>query len=299
MTVKSVLFIVYALLDPRTNEIRYIGRTNNIKNRFAAHINRAKNLKKALNNNNEHLYNWINILLDLDLKPIIKILESDIIEDNINEKEIYWIKYYRNKTNLVNQNDGGKGFGLNNKVWVGKKHSEQTKKKISAGNKGKIISKELIEKLRNLNKGRTFSEETKKKISKSVLNSFTQEVRYKMGASFRGKFLSEEHKKKIGLGNKGKVVSQETKDKLSKLNKGKKYSLERIERMSSLAPTHLEVEQYSLDGIFIQSFISIRRIPKQLGISINRTKIRLCCEGKLASYKDFIWKFSKGENKNG
>jgi len=77
-------------------------------------------------------------------------------------------------------------------VCFGRKHSEETKKKISIGNLGKIVSKETREKM----KGR------------KVWN--------------KGKHLSEEHKQKIRIatyGNKrwlGKKHTEETKEKMSK-----------------------------------------------------------------------------------
>ena len=71
---------------------------------------------------------------------------------------------------------------IGNKNSLGKKHSEQTKEKISAANKGKKRS-----------------EQTKAKIS----------------AVHKGKKLSDEHKAILIAANKGKKCSQQTKAKLS------------------------------------------------------------------------------------
>lgn len=44
---------IYALSDPRTNQIRYIGKANNPYNRYSNHYNSARD-------KNTHKRNWIN-----------------------------------------------------------------------------------------------------------------------------------------------------------------------------------------------------------------------------------------------
>lgn len=54
------------------------------------------------------------------------------------------------------------------KPFLGKKHSEESRKKMSEKNKGKIMSQEAKDKLREINTGKILSKETKQKISKSL-----------------------------------------------------------------------------------------------------------------------------------
>jgi hypothetical protein len=98
--------------------------------------------------------------------------------------------------------------------WKGKHHSEETKRKISLGNKGKKLSEESIKKGLNTKKGYKHSKETKRKIS----------------LGNKGKKHSEEFKKKISLRNKGKKHSEETKRKMSLAHKGKKMLKIAIEK---------------------------------------------------------------------
>ena len=129
---------IYKLIDPITKDIRYIGKTNGLEKRFYSHVYWASKDKR-----NQHVYNWIRKLLEENLKPIIQLVEDNLTENEAIDKEIFWIKYYRDKGfNLTNENDGGLGFGLSNKVWVGRKHTEETKKKIRIGNTGKVFSTE-------------------------------------------------------------------------------------------------------------------------------------------------------------
>lgn len=88
---------IYGLKDPITNEIRYIGKSNNPKSRYSRHISNAKKPKTKC-------YCWIKGLIDENLKPILVILEEVDINE-WGEKEDYWISQFHNLTNLI---DGGK-----------------------------------------------------------------------------------------------------------------------------------------------------------------------------------------------
>jgi len=106
---------------------------------------------------------------------------------------------------------------------IGKKHSAETRKKISEVQKGKKLSPEQIKKMVESRKGYSPSEETRKKI----------------GDANRGKIRSEEFRKKISEINKGRRTSKETKEKLSKVmigrigyNKDKKLSEEAKKKLS-------------------------------------------------------------------
>lgn len=92
---------VYVLKDPTTNEIRYVGVTSqSLNQRLSQHINAAKNHQR-------HVCNWIKSLLDQGLRPIIE--QIDDVED-WEEKERYYIKYYRDQgCNLTNTQEGGSG----------------------------------------------------------------------------------------------------------------------------------------------------------------------------------------------
>ena len=79
---------------------------------------------------------------------------------------------------------------------TGRKHSEETKKKISEARKGKKLSEETREKLRQFNTGKKLSEEHKENISKRLKGDPRM-------ASNLGKHLSEETKEKMRVANMG------------------------------------------------------------------------------------------------
>jgi DNA mismatch endonuclease (patch repair protein) len=100
--------------------------------------------------------------------------------------------------------------------WIlGKKMSEEMKKKISKGNMGKKLSPEHIKKLSLSHMGIIPSKET---IAKIVFNR-------------RWYRPSEETKRKISQNQIGKIISKETRLKISKSQKGKKISAWHIERL--------------------------------------------------------------------
>lgn len=100
---------IYTLKDPETNEIRYVGKTNNIGQRFSAHLNNAR--KHQI-----HKKRWIESLKKKKLKPIIEILDIVPIEDWV-FWEIYWISQMKSwGYNLINYTEGGDGCTFANQT---------------------------------------------------------------------------------------------------------------------------------------------------------------------------------------
>lgn len=151
---------IYTLIDPRDCCIRYVGKTNVPSKRYRGHLAPSK-LK-----NNSYKNNWLKELLLSDLRPIIDIVE-ECSEENWQERERYWISYYKSSGhNLTNVTDGGEGGNTRG----GKILSEQTKKKISETHMGannpmfnKSVSFETREKLSDSLRGKKKNKETSSK----------------------------------------------------------------------------------------------------------------------------------------
>ena len=71
--------VIYGIVDPISNQLRYVGQTSNFIKRKSSHIRTA--LKGT---NNSHLYNWLSSLFKSSINPEFIIFE----ELNINRKSI-------------------------------------------------------------------------------------------------------------------------------------------------------------------------------------------------------------------
>ena len=115
--------IIYALIDPDTKEIRYIGMSSCGLSRPMEH-RKLKNLKDT-----SHKKNWIKKLLKDNKMYEIIILETLESSDTLSSREIFWIAHYKAQgANLTNLTDGGEGS-------PGYKFSQESKDKISASRK--------------------------------------------------------------------------------------------------------------------------------------------------------------------
>jgi len=95
------------------------------------------------------------------------------------------------------------------------------------------FSDATIQKMRQAALGRKMSEEAKRKMSmhrKGI--SLSEETKRRIGLSHKGKHLSEEFKKRLSLMKTGLHHTEETKRKLSLLNVGKHHSEETKQKMS-------------------------------------------------------------------
>lgn len=92
---------IYYLSDPITNQVRYVGKANNIKKRLYCHLSKNNLIKPT------HKNNWINSLLRENIKPLIEVIdEVPLSEWEFWEK--YWISQFKTwDFDLTNKTDGG------------------------------------------------------------------------------------------------------------------------------------------------------------------------------------------------
>lgn len=111
---------IYVLIDPRDGEVRYVGITIcGILNRTKGHIRQAQQISCQT-----YKSRWIRTLLEIGLKPAVKLIAIVHPWENWKEKEIYWISYYKSLgSRLTNASIGGEGA-------PGYKHTEEAKLKI-------------------------------------------------------------------------------------------------------------------------------------------------------------------------
>lgn len=108
----KVIGKIYVLKDPETLEIRYVGQTiQRLDRRMSTHIYDA--LYRNNGNYNIPKCNWFRKLFKQDKYPIIECIE-EVERHILDEREIYWIKYFKNNgCKLLNLTDGGNGVCKN------------------------------------------------------------------------------------------------------------------------------------------------------------------------------------------
>lgn len=196
-------YTIYALSDPRTAIIRYIGVSVRPKARYNEHVS------LALRGGTRYVSRWIQTLLAENLRPTYHVLE-ECTAKNWTRREQYWIAYYKSDlfAQLTNLTDGGEGFVgyvpstalrekwsrmrrgrtptetalANRRGW---KHTEAARAKIAAANRrpcqlttrAKIAAKSqgrnmqaLIERSAQLRRGVPLTPEHRAKITAKVTN---------------------------------------------------------------------------------------------------------------------------------
>lgn len=126
--------LIYVLKHPITDEIRYVGKTiNSLKRRLTQHLSEKRKNKRT---------SWIKSLKNQNLIPKIELLEKveSGLDWTIDEK--FYIAYFKYLGfNLINATEGGENIVF----------TEEIKKKISDSHKGKKLSQETKDKIRQLN----------------------------------------------------------------------------------------------------------------------------------------------------
>jgi hypothetical protein len=125
---------IYVLRDPRSGDVKYVGKTKNPKDRKKHHSSpsqlRGSGIKKI---------EWTRELRSLGLRPLFEIIET-CSEETWVERERYWIARY-GLTNLVNVRPDAIPGNFN-------VVSEETRKKIRRANRTQFSNTELRERHR-------------------------------------------------------------------------------------------------------------------------------------------------------
>lgn len=174
-------------------EPKYIGYTkNSVENRWAKHLSAARTgwpqlLYRAIRKHGEDAFTVESIMEHDDAEYLRDVMEPKFIAEY--------------KTNV----DGGRGYNLTagGEGAIGWTPSEETKRKISEANKGKVRSDEVRKRLSDLKKGVVPWMKNKK---------HSEDSKTKMSLSKRGKPSPKK-------GIKGKPHSEETKRKMSESHK--------------------------------------------------------------------------------
>ena len=178
---------MYGLLDPRTGELRYVGKSTVGMKRPKRHC------RPSGFQGNTHNHRWLRQMHeDGDVKPSILVLKECQSTDEALAQEIAIIAVFRQAGfNLTNLTDGGEGLT------------------------GYVKSRACIEKTRMSNMGHTVSQEVRDRISKALTGrKIPKHIVEKTRIKILGHVTSEETKRKISASHLGRKLSPEHIEKL-------------------------------------------------------------------------------------
>lgn len=207
MEIYGVIYKVRNLINGKM----YIGQTTNFYERMHSHLSDAKHsrgyaLHNAIRKYGEENFNWC-------------IIDHAYSQQELDDKEEFWIDFYKTFRDYgrgYNLTTGGdsvimsketrmkisKANGGKNSAWYGKRHTEETKRKIGEGNKGKKHSEDTKRKISESRKkyvgknhpmyGRKHSEETRRKMRENHKNGiYKYRGKEVVQLSLDGEFIAE------------------------------------------------------------------------------------------------------------
>jgi hypothetical protein len=203
--------VIYGLIDPRTDELRYVGKAICMEKRLGKHLAAAKAKGRKTK-----VASWIKNLLNESLRPEMLVIEITNLDGWV-EAEQFNIAYFRSiGAKLLNATDGGEGL-------LGHRHSEETRRKIGDASKGKPRPPHVIAAVVATHLGRFKSPETKAKMSAA----WTEERKAAHVERCRKRGVSQAQRDKQSLVMKGRKRSLEAIEKGAEKLRGRKQSVER------------------------------------------------------------------------
>ena len=252
---------IYTISDEH-GEIRYIGKSNNPKNRLYKHLNEKSNI---------HKYNWLKAIIKRGKFPIVEILDEVPIE-TWNIYEIYWISQFKAwGFNLLNISSGG--FGREG----GYKHSIESKRKMSILKLNGKLSKSHI---------KNISIKVKEKFQSNPNYNKCQDKEHIINKDeLYQRYITEG----LSLNECAKIfnTSKHTIYRNIKEHNFKKSKSDWSHKLST--QPKLNINQYDLDGNFIKRWIGACTIQNELGF--DSSTIINCCKGRSNKSHGFVWRF--------
>lgn len=118
--------------------------------------------------------------------------------------------------------------------------------------------------------------------------NLSEQHKLNISNSLKGKPRDEETRRKISESHKGKILSENTKQKLREINLGKTIPMDIRKKMSKGG-----VEQYSLEGVLLNTYYSLKDAAEQTGLL--KGNLSSACTGRLKTYGGFTWKYKNDD----
>lgn len=259
---------IYILIDPRNNQVRYVGKSNNPKKRLQSHYYAYKPTPKL---------NWLLKLRKLGISPELLIVD-EVPTDEWQFWETYWYDQIKSwGFTLYNSDLPGKG-GTYLTMEQRKDRSNKRKGKDFIELYGEDKAKEIKQKIRNT------------KFARSDEQRLT--TKNKRLLTFETTGIKDEWKRKISKTKTGSKLTDETKNKISETLKNSLVYKEGIKNrrnydLDNNPNSKGSIYQYSKDKLnFIQEWNNLIEL-KDAGYNI--FNISSVCNNKLKTTQGFYW----------
>lgn len=299
-------YYLYVLMDPILKSPKYVGITNNPKERLRSHLKDNSITKKT---------KWINSLKSQNLSPIMKPLKETSNVREVIEWEIKYIEKLKNKYDLTNSTSGGEYQGIGTPIQVFDlegKYIESYSSMIEYvelnelhPNSVSAISAVCLRK-RNYAYNRIFryleDSVTEEDLTK-LKNSFhSRDPKHFFILSINGEILGEfnslQEAELEGFGEQNRIsqVLRQV-DGYNSINGNLVCNTidefpERLKKYTlglSKGALSQPISKYDLDGNYIESFYTYSDAVKD--VKTSRSTIKACCELKYKQAGGFQWRF--------
>lgn len=297
---------IYILIDPRNNQIRYVGKANNPKKRLEGHLGDKRKTYKT---------NWIKNLKSKELRPVIEIID-EVALDEWQFWEQHYISLYKSwGFKLTNATIGGEGageFGINFTPEIRLKMRLAKLGKPSL-RKGKKVSEEGKAKMSKAREGKSYEDFYGKEKAIELKQARKLDRLNKSYEEIYGAERAEEIKHKQSIAehpshepwNKGLTYSKERIDQMSKIGKELMKSKKRRDQIRQSVLQTLEKkkaegfrfkQQRSIEQIDIKTgeVVKIWDSAKSAELFFGKEKadnIGACARGKQNKAYGFKWQF--------
>lgn len=266
---------IYKIVNAVNGKL-YIGKTEKtLVQRWAIHV------KNCNNKVNRRLYDAMN-KYGID-NFHIELIECATDVKTLNEREKYWISYYKttDKNFGYNMTEGGDGGRLSPEMY------EMIGRKVSVANKGHIVSENTRKKISDAHRGMSPSQETRNKISQTNKKLGILPPKTSLPGELHpmwGKTHTQEAKEKLSLARKGKkyeeVMPIETASRIKQIRKEKwsgvdnpNYKLFDFELLIQLLINNLDISNKELASLLNSSTTTLHtKVKEKYGMTISELK---------------------------
>ena len=159
-----------------------------------------------------HVYNWMRNVYSSGNDVICVCIESNLSWEASAEREVYWIKFYKDQgydlTNISLGGDGSLSVSL------------ETRFQMSKNRKGISPSQQCLQSARRANIGREKTPEEKAKLSAAHTGkTYTQKTKDKISRAKKGTKASKETREKMSISQKARLASPEARERLANIGR--------------------------------------------------------------------------------